>query len=128
MTSIALIHQDHSYALDPLSMSGPLGVPACLPFFDNVSSSSQAGHSYQDAVKTVREGNGGLSEQDMVEELPWQQPASEGTARENASAGSGRDLDENFARYVTENTVMLPSISFNLILPELEIETKNGKD
>jgi hypothetical protein len=112
-----VIQQEHNYALDSSAISYLAVAPAHhLPFFDNVSSSSQLGHNYHDAVQTVKEDNGETIRQDMVE-LPWQLLASEGTARENASVGNGRenasvgngrenasvgtgrDVDEHIVRY-----------------------------
>jgi hypothetical protein len=97
--STALIHQDHNYAADPLSMSmsDPLEVPVHLPFFDNVNS-SQAGHNYHDSVKPVRNNNVRISGQEMIE-FPWQQPASAETGRENALVETDRDMNEHVIRY-----------------------------
>jgi hypothetical protein len=99
MSSIDIIRKDHSYALDPSCLSGPVIVPAGLLFCDDVSSSG-VGLNSQDAVQTGEEENVRIRWPDTSTEwLSCPESTVETTNGENPLDGTGTDVvDEHFAR------------------------------
>jgi hypothetical protein len=95
MANTDIIHLEHSYALDPSSLSSPVVAPACLFFCDNVSS-SRVGLNSLDAFPTVEE-NVRMSWLDTEGSHPGS--TVETTGRENVLVGTGSDVDKHFARY-----------------------------